>query len=136
MARTYYDDGSWLDTQDGFTYAANTEGTVVSRTDQEGNYWQAPSYWVDARESNKMDPYTAGDNSTPWWERLAIYGVTRAIDNHIGPPEQNKTSAPATFAGQNGRTYSQVGSPLQGGVAGMGWLPLVAIGALAFLALR
>lgn len=137
MARQYFDDGSWLDTQDGFTYAANTDGTVVSRTDQAGNYWQSPSYWVDARESTKLDPYVAGDNSTPWWERLAIYGVTRAIDNHIGPPEQNKTSAPATFAGQNGRTYSQVGSPLQaGGIGGMGWLPLVAIGALAFLALR
>lgn len=135
--RQIYDDGSFLDTQGGFTYAGNTEGAVVSRTDASGNYWQSPSYWVDARESSKLDPYTAGDASMPWWERLAVYGVTRAIDNHIGPPEQNKTAAPATFAGQNGRTYSQVGSPLQGGgIGGMGWLPLLAIGALAVFALR
>ena len=43
MARQYFDDGSWLDTIDGYTYAANTEGTVVSRTDQAGNHFTSQS---------------------------------------------------------------------------------------------
>ncbi len=138
MARQYFDDGSWLDTIDGYTYAANTEGTVVSRTDQAGNHFTSQSYWTDAFEDSKVSPYVAapaGDNR-PWWERVAEYGITRAIDNHLGPTSQNKTAAPATFAGQNGRTYSQVGTPLaQGGGMG-GLLPVLAIGAAALLLLR
>ncbi len=138
MARQIFDDGSWLDTVDGFTYAANTDGVVVSRTDSNGNLFTAPGYWTDAFEANKVAPYVAqpsGDNR-PWWERVAEYGITRAIDNHLGPTSQNKTAAPATFAGQNGQTYSQVGTPLaQGGGLG-GLLPILAIGAAALLLIR
>ena len=137
MARQIFDDGSWLDTVDGFTYAANTDGTVVSRTDASGNLYTAPGYWTDAFEASKVAPYVAAPSgdSRPWWERVAEYGITRAIDNHLGPTSQNKTSAPATFAGQNGQTYSQVGSPLAGGGMG-GLLPILAIGAAALLLLR
>lgn len=136
MARQYFDDGSWIEVVDGSSYAANTEGVVVSRVDANGNYYQSPSYWTDAREATKLDGYVASPSgdTRPWWERVAEYGLTRAIDNHLGPAQQNKTSAPATFAGQNGLTYSQVGTPLQQGGGG-GLLPLVALGALAFLAL-
>lgn len=135
--RQIFDDGSWIEVQDGTSYAANTSGTVVSKVDSQGNYFQSPGYWTDAREASKLEAYSpapAGD-TRPWYERVAEYGISRAIDNHFGPTQVNKTSAPATFAGQNGQTYSQVGSPLlQGG--GMGLLPLLAIGALAIFALR
>lgn len=68
------------------------------------------AWFNDQREAAKMDPYvasTSGD-TRPWWERVAEYGVTRAIDNQFGPAQVNKTDMPATFAGQNGQTYSQV----------------------------
>lgn len=139
MGRQYFDDGSWIDTDEsGTTYAANTLGTLVSKVEADGDFYRAPGYWTDARESSKLDAFVAtpeGD-TRPWWDRVAEYGVTRAIDNHFGPTQSNKTSQPATFAGQNGKTYSQVGSPLQaGGLSGL-LLPLLAIGAIAFLALR
>lgn len=137
MARQYFDDGSWIEVVDGTSYAANTDGVVVSRVDASGAYYQSPSYWTDAREADKLNAFVAAPagDTRPWYERVAEFGLTRAIDNHFGPAQQNKTAAPATFAGQNGQTYSQVGTPLaQGG--GMGWLPLVAIGAAAFLLLR
>lgn len=62
---------------------------------------------TDQREAAKLDPYVpAGQGDTrPWWERVVEYGLTRAIDNQVGPPAANKTSAPGTFAGQDGRTY-------------------------------
>lgn len=137
MARQYFDDGSWIEVVDGSSYAANTDGVVVSRVDANGNYYQSPSYWTDAREASKLDSYVAAPagDTRPWWERVAEYGLTRAIDNHLGPAQQNKTSAPATFAGQNGLTYSQVGTPLaQGG--GAGWLPLLMVAGAAFVLLK
>ena len=69
-------------------------------------------YSTDQREALKLEsfvPAPSGDDR-PWYERVAEYGLTRAIDNQVGPPASNKTSAPATFAGQDGRTYSQVGN--------------------------
>lgn len=74
----------------------------------------------DAREAAKLDqfvPSAAGD-TRPWWERVAEYGLTRAIDNQVGPAAPNKTSTPATFAGQNGKTYSQVGPQPGSGILG------------------
>lgn len=140
MGRQYFDDGSWIETdQAGTIYAANTLGSVVSKVTGDGSYYQSSSYWTDARESNKLDPFVAapsGDDR-PWWDRVAEYGLSRAIDNHFGPAQSNKTAQPATFAGQNGQTYSQVGTPLaQGGGLGGLLLPLLAVGAIAMLALR
>lgn len=136
MARQYFDDGSWIEVDSsGTSYAANTAGQVVSKVTADGSYYQSASYWTDARESAKLDPYAAAPagDSRPWWERVAEYGITRAIDNHIGPVQQNKTAQPATFAGQNGLTYSQVGSPLQqGGLGGM--LPILLLGVAALVA--
>lgn len=77
---------------------------------------------TDAREALKLDSYVpapAGD-TRPWWERVAEYGMTRAIDNQVGPAAPNKTSTASTFAGQNGKTYTSPvgttgGSPTQAG---------------------
>lgn len=68
------------------------------------------AWYTDQREAAKMDafvPRIEGD-TRPWWERSVEYGITRAIDNKYGPGEVNKTDMPPTFAGQNGKTYSQV----------------------------
>lgn len=127
MGRQYFDDGSWIETDStGTTFAANTEGTVVSKVEADGDYFRSPGYWTDARESSKLNAYTPITQETAgqaWWERLAVYGATRAIDSHFGPTTQDKTQAGATFAGQNGRTYSQVGrnangQPMQPGEGG------------------
>ena len=136
MGRYYYDDGSWIETDAaGTSYAANSDGVVVSKVEADGDYFQSAAYWTDAREAAKLDPYVprpAGD-SRPWYERVAEYGLTRAIDANFGPQPVNKTGVPATFAGQNGRTYSTAGgAPVQsqGSI-----LPLLAAAAVAFFAL-
>lgn len=107
----------------------------------EDNSASVTGYAQDQREDAKLNPYTAAPNgdSRPWWERAAEYGLSRAIDAHFGPPAVNKTQAPATYAGQNGRTYQQAPNvqslpPASSGGMG-GVLPLVALGAVALLAL-
>ena len=69
----------------------------------------------DLAEWNKMSTYTAAPQSAreaaPWWANMVSYGVTKAIDNTF--PGQNTgiqgNTKPGSFAGQNGRTYNQVG---------------------------
>ncbi|MDZ7939271.1 MAG: hypothetical protein U5M53_13755 [Rhodoferax sp.] len=103
---------------------------VVSATD--GTYYDS-----DYRESVKLDAYTpsvSGGEQMEWWERLAQYGATRAIDAQFGPPAVNKTGNASTYAGQNGLTYSRANSaPVvnQGGSV----LPLVLAAAVAVFAL-
>jgi hypothetical protein len=96
----------------------------------------------DDREAAKLDPFVArpAGDSRPWWERVAEFGLTRAIDAHYGPPETNKTAQSGTFAGQNGRTYSMAPGkyqtmPMNGQSMNM-LLPLMAVAAVAFLLLK
>ena len=136
MGRYYYDDGSWIETDAaGTSYAANTAGVVVSKVEADGDYFRSPAYWTDAREASKLDAYVAAPagDTRPWYERVAEYGVTRAIDANFGPYATNKTNVPATFAGQNGRTYSQVGVPVQQQQGSI--LPLLVAGGVALFAL-
>lgn len=138
MARIYYDDGSWIEiAADGTSYAANDAGVVVSKVEADGDYYQSAAYYTDAREAQKLDPFVPRPNgdTRPWWERVAEYGLTRAIDSNYGPPAANKTGAAATFAGQNGRTYSTApGAPGAAG-QGAGMLPLLLAAGLALFAL-
>lgn len=97
------------------------------------------AWYNDQREAHKMNAFVAAlpGDTRPWWDRVAEYGVTRAIDNHFGPAQVNKTDMPATFAGMNGRTYSQVSQGQPGGAAGgdESILPLLlAAGALFLIA--
>lgn len=68
---------------------------------------------TDTREALKLDAYVPAPNgdTRPWWERVAEFGLTRAIDNQLGPAAPNKTSQAATYAGENGKTFTQ---PLAG----------------------
>jgi hypothetical protein len=137
MARQYFDDGSYIDTlDDGTTIGYNTMGVAVNKVEADGDYFQSPGYWTDARESQKLDAYTpriAGD-TRQWWERAAEYGLTRAIDANFGPSAVNKTSAPASYAGANGRTYlSGSGDPAQ--QQGGSMVPVLIAAAVALFAL-
>lgn len=115
----------------GLNGYGNYEG-VDTATD--GTYYDS-----DYREAVKLDPYTAapaGSGQMEWWERLAQYGATRAIDAQFGPPATNKTNQAGTYAGQNGLTYSRAPGSTGVPVAGNGsMLPLLAAAAIAVFAL-
>lgn len=142
-----YDDGSELiEDGAGGTYALNSAGNMVSTYDSNtGVYVATPAAYgnfaTDAREAAKLDQFVVrpnGDNR-PWWERVAEYGLTRAIDNQYGPVAPNKTGTAGTFAGQNGKTYVNPNDRARGGAgapAGDGnWLLLLLAAGVAFLAL-
>lgn len=126
-----YDDGSYDEVINGVTYAFDTNGDVANATGPTGAYVATPGFYQDQRETTKLASfYPAGKT---WWEGLATYGATRAIDAHFGPnPVQGNTAG--TFAGQNGRTYAQGQVGLAGGSDGSG-LILLALAGLAFYAL-
>lgn len=100
----------------------------------------APTYFGDAVEAARFNQYTpnAGQNDTrPWYERVAEYGLGRYIDNRLGPGEVYRSNNPATFAGQNGRTYTNV--PVQSGAtaqSGSGVLMLAAAAVAALLLIK
>ncbi|MBP6899521.1 MAG: hypothetical protein KBC73_05500 [Burkholderiaceae bacterium] len=64
----------------------------------------------DMAEAQQMAPFAppaAQQQGMAWWESLIAYGATRAIDNRFGPVNVAGNTQPGTFAGQNGRTYTQ-----------------------------
>ena len=108
----------------------------------EAGYTGADAFGVmpgDVYDTAQMQPFTSAPAGSPglsWWESAAQYGITRAIDNRFGPTNVGGDTAPGTFAGQNGRTYSNApgragGAQAAGGIGG-GTLLLVAAGVLAF----
>jgi hypothetical protein len=146
-----YDDGSYDVTEGGTTYAYDTSGKLASQVtfqnmqggssfslDGMGSYppayQQAPGYGQDTREQQKLGGFYPP--SAPWWQGLATYGATRAIDAQFGPPP-SQSNGYGTFAGQNGRTYAQgPNRQNQGGAADDGsGLILLALAGLAFYAL-
>ncbi|MEO8805851.1 MAG: hypothetical protein ABI433_07205 [Burkholderiaceae bacterium] len=104
---------------------------------------------TDINEWAKMQPYTsapAGREQAPWWQNAVSYGLTKAIDNTF--PNQNNgvrgNTQPGSFAGQNGRSYNQVGgvnaAPTLAGISNsisrMNPLVLVALAVGAYIVLR
>lgn len=103
-------------------YVAWEEGFV----DTEVTPGAATVYFAqDYAEANKLNQFYP-QNGASWWENLAAYGATRAIDSHFAPSAVDKTAAGATYAGQNGRTYSA--GAAQGAAGGNGMLLLVLAG--------
>lgn len=121
-----YDDGSTIST------GTNADGSVTvsstAATDNGVVGWSA-----DNAESRKFGQFYP--EGVPWWQSLATYGATRAIDAHYMQATVDKTAAPATFAGQNGRTYTTQ-SALPGSLAGVSPLVLIGIAAALFFALK
>jgi hypothetical protein len=105
----------------------------------------------DGMEAAKMEPFTplAAGQTAPWWERAAMYGLTRAIDNRFGPQQVAGNVDSGTFAGQNGRTYTSTPGAQRGvpttsasgavpalpGIPG-GWLTVVAGLVAAYIVLK
>lgn len=111
---------------DGSTITSDGNGAVSSTSSTDSPYGYGWS--TDTREAAKLNSYVpapAGDNR-PWYERVAEFGVTRAIDAHYGQAATQKGAAAASYAGQNGQTYAN-GTFLGGG----GGLPLLLLGLVA-----
>jgi hypothetical protein len=102
----------------------------------EAGYTGADAFGVfstDAIEAAQMQPFSGGGSGEPWWQSVIKYGATRAIDNRYGPVNVAGNTSPGSFAGQNGRTYSNGGA---GGVlSAAGLSPLLLIAAAAVVAL-
>ncbi|MFM2450798.1 MAG: hypothetical protein RIS44_3248 [Pseudomonadota bacterium] len=135
---SFYNPGTFAD---GVSYGESAPNVIGG-----GAVWgnvatpgYSPTFFGDTVESTRFDQFTprAGQNDQrPWWERVAEYGLGRYIDNKWGPTAVNQTSQPGTFAGQNGRTYTNV--PVQSGAAAAGMpngllLAAAAVAAFFFL---
>lgn len=120
-----YDDGSSLTTyDDGSTLAIGTDGASSSTP--------VPSFSGDRAESMRLQGFSQ-DQSVPWWQSMATYGFTRAIDNHYRNPPTPSGSQPATYSGQNGRTYAN-GVMVPNDPLGIGSIPpVLLLGGLALL---
>lgn len=107
----------------------DTAAWVEAQNDPPGD--QTAWYFAnDFQEQQKFQQfYPTGQT---WWEGLAQYGVTRAIDSHFSTVGVNKTNTGATYAGQNGQTYPNGAAVGNGG----GLVPLLLIAAVAFVALN
>lgn len=64
----------------------------------------------DVRDTAQMQPFlpqAAQQQGMSWWEAVAAYGITRAIDNRFAAPNTMGNVYPGSIAGQNGYTYQQ-----------------------------
>lgn len=103
-----FDDGSTI------SYAETPMGWNVTSTPS-NEY----GYYTDAREAAKLDSFVAraGANDTrSWFERVAEFGLSRAIDAHYGPSAVDKTTAKGSYAGQDGKTYVISAPSTNGGI--------------------
>lgn len=121
-----YDDGSTLTEYD--------DGSILatSAPDANGAYTATGTMTQDAAETAKFQQFYP-NSSEPWWQQAARVGLTRAIDSHYATTEVNKTSTPATYAGQNGQTYAAGGG--SGMLAGKNGLMLVGLAVAALVLL-
>lgn len=128
MSTQTFDDGSTLEIfDDGSTLS-------TSAVDAGGSYTATSTSSQDSAEAAKFSQFYP-DQGKPWWEQLAMYGATRAIDSHFATTSVDKTVTPITAAGQSGQTYS-AGNTKPGTVMGVPVGAVVLAGAvLAALAL-
>lgn len=123
MATYTWDDGSTItnnETPTGWATMATpaTDGGVSS--------WSQ-----DDAEAAKLNQFYPNNGNQQWWQQAVVYGLTRGVDAAFMSASANKTSAPATYAGANGKTYA-VGQD-GGGLAGVPPLLLLLIaGGLIF----
>jgi hypothetical protein len=54
-----------------------------------------------------MQPYAPAGNTMPWYQPAMLFGLGRAVDN-LSRTTVGGNTDPGSFAGYNGRTYSQV----------------------------
>lgn len=118
-----FDDGSTI-SDDGTTSTASPMGLLPG----------------DVYDTAQMAPFiapAAAKQGMQWWEGVAMYGITRAIDNRFGPVNVAGNTQAGSFAGQNGRTYTN-GRPgtAPASAAGIPWALVLGGVALAWFAFK
>lgn len=98
----------------------------------------------DMQDASQMQPYAPAGNAMPWYQQAMLFGIGKAVDNLSRTNVAGNTD-PGSFAGYNGRTYSQIPQGQGGGatstastsvrVAGSPLL-LIGIAVAAFLLLH
>lgn len=119
-----YEDGSYFEQyDDGSTLSIGTDGSTKATP--------VPSFSRDESEARRLQGFSQ-DQSVPWWQSMATYGFSRAIDNHYKNPPLAAGSTPTTYAGQNGRTYAN--GRMEADPLGIGSIPpILLLGGLALL---
>jgi hypothetical protein len=87
----------------------------------------------DAQEASRLAPFYGNTSKEPWWDTAATVGVTRAIDSLARSYATVKGAQAATYAGQNGLTFTN-GRRVVG--LGGGMLPLLLIGGALLLVMK
>lgn len=90
-------------------------------------------YTNDAQEQSRMGA-AYPDNGQTWDMNAAAMGVSRLIDTATRAYVNVKGAQAATYAGQNGQTYT-TGTAAKPEAGSSGLLPLVLVGALVALML-
>lgn len=123
VSQYIYDDGSVLGWDDN--------GLVQSK-DIGSNVWvddpnPAPAGWspyaTDIQEQQRMNG-AYPQNGQSWGANAAILGISRVIDTATRAYTNVKGSQAATYAGQNGQTYTNQRMQQGGPNGGMGMLLL------------
>lgn len=78
-----------------------------------------PGDIADDQQMSGWNPAPAQQQGQPWWQGVATYGITRAIDNQFpnSPTGIWGNTYPGSAPGYNGRTYTQRPLAAGGGVA-------------------
>ena len=87
----------------------------------------------DAQEAGRLAPFYGNTSGAPWWDSAATVGVTRAIDSLARSYATVKGAQAATYAGQNGLTFTN-GRQVVG--LGGNMLPLLLIGGAMLLLMK
>jgi hypothetical protein len=92
---------------DGSTLTTYADGSVRSTN--------APIFFTDQVEASRLQPFSQ-DQRMPWWQSVAAYGVTRAIDTHFNNRSIPTGSIQPGYASDSGQTRSRNSAPpiLQG----------------------
>ena len=114
---------------DGPDVEAYVESVNDKPGDQTSNYFAA-----DFQEASKLQEFYP-QNGKAWWENAASYGMTKAIDAAFGPKIAGSGGQQATYAGQDGRTYTN-GKTNAAKKSSDDLLMLLGLGALAMFALN
>lgn len=74
----------------------------------------APPLPGDMQDASQMQPYAPLGNAMSWGEQAMLFGIGRAVDN-LSRTNVGGNTDPGSFAGYNGRTYSQIPQGQGGG---------------------
>lgn len=137
----FNDQNAGVNADAGWLAGANAGGYGDAFNAGSGYGYTFPILSGDAGSMSQQQfvPPVAQAQRMPWWEAVAAYGITRAIDNRFGPVQVAGNTQPGSFAGQNGKTYNnapqatgKTTAPAAQPQSGVGLAVLAGLAALAF----